>query len=96
MIYSFTDKAENDLEGILSFTLKHCGKRKVAKYLNSIESAALNLCDNPDIGVDRSELATGVRSVPYQSHVIYYTQINTHLIIIRILHAAMDPHLHLE
>jgi toxin ParE1/3/4 len=96
MIYSFTDKAENDLEGILSFTLEHWGKRKVVEYLNGIESAALSLCDNPDMGIDRSELSDDIRSFPFESHVIYYTQINAHLIIIRILHAAMDPLLHLE
>lgn len=96
MIYSFTDKAENDLEGILNFTLEYWGKQKIAEYLNGIESVALNLCDNPDMGVDRSEFITGVRSIPYESYIIYYTQTNAQLIIIRILHAAMDPHLHLE
>ncbi len=96
MIYSFTDKAEKDLEGILSFTLEHWGKRKVVEYLNGIESTALSLSNNPEMGVDRSELITGVRSFPYESHVIYYTQNNTHLIIIRILHCSMDLNPHVK
>ncbi|MBN0986447.1 type II toxin-antitoxin system RelE/ParE family toxin [Amphritea pacifica] len=96
MIYSFTDKAEKDLEGILSFTLEHWGKRKVVEYLDGIESAALNLCNHPDMGIDRSDLIVGVRSIPYESHVIYYTQRNAHLIIIRIIHCSMDPNLHIK
>lgn len=96
MNYSFTDKAEKDLEGILNFTLQHWGKKKVVEYLNGIESSALSLCSNPAMGIDRSELIPGVRSITYASHVIYYTQTNTHLIIIRILHCSMDPHLQLS
>ena len=55
--YDFTDKAEQDLEKIVNYTLKHWGKKQVKDYIDALEEAAQMLADNPDIGLNRDTLS---------------------------------------
>ncbi len=92
----FTDKAENDLERIIDYTIKRWGRSQANKYIDALEELTQTLADNPDIGIARDKLSTGLHSFPYQSHMLYYVR-NAHgVTIIRVLHASMDPENHLS
>ena len=88
--YTFTDKAESDLEGIIDFTIEHWGKPQATKYIDGLEELAQAIADNPGIGIARDELSAGLSSIPYQSHILYYMQSSSSVTIVRVLHASMD------
>lgn len=94
--YDFTDKAEQDLEKIVNYTLKHWGKKQVKDYIDALEEAAQMLADNPDIGLNRDTLSKGLLSFPLLSHNLYYVKTSSSITIIRILHTSMDSAKHLK
>jgi len=53
------------------------------------------LSDTPGMGKKRDELAHGLRSFPFQSHVLYYIIQGKQFIVIRVLHKLMEPSLHI-
>lgn len=48
------------------------------------------------IGTDRPELYEGIRSLPTQSHVIYYRIQAQRIQIVRVLHSKQDEYYHLN
>jgi len=88
--YTFTDKAESDLERIIDFTLEHLGKHQAVKYVDGLEELSQTVADNPGIGIARDELSTDLFSIPYQSHILYYMQSPSGITVVRVLHASMD------
>ena len=94
--YVFTDKAEHDLEKIIDFTIKRWGSQQAIQYIAGLEEISQTLADNPDIGLDRDALFTGLHSFPYQRHLLYYIKDFQGVSIIRVLHASMDSRKHLK
>lgn len=94
--FSFTDKANNDLEKIIEHTVKNWGKEQAHNYLSGLEAQAAQLADTPDIGSRRDHLHDGLLSFPYQSHVLFYTKQTSGIVIIRILHERMEAAHHLQ
>jgi len=88
--YVFTAEAERDLEKIVDFTVKRWGKSQAVKYIDGLEELAQTLAENPDIGVLRDRLSTGLFSFPYQSHILYYIRKSDGVAIVRVLHSSMD------
>ncbi|WP_432470844.1 type II toxin-antitoxin system RelE/ParE family toxin [Amphritea sp. HPY] len=96
MKYSFTDKAEKDLEGIIDFTRDHWGKLQASEYIDGLVDTARNIAQYPAIGKQRLRLSPDVYSFPYRKHILYYIHATDRIIIIRVLHASMDPHIHIK
>ena len=94
--FDFTDKAERDLEIIIEFTLDQWGKTKANQYINGLEELAQMLAENPDIGINRDVLSTGLLSFPYQSHILFYLKKQSGVTIVRVLHANMDVEKQME
>ncbi|MCK4834594.1 MAG: type II toxin-antitoxin system RelE/ParE family toxin [Gammaproteobacteria bacterium] len=94
--YVFTDKAEHDLEKIIDFTVEHWGTLQAILYIDGLEEIAQTLAKNPDIGLKREALFTGLLSFPYQRHILYYTKELHGVSIIRVLHASMDSVKHIK
>ncbi len=91
----FTSSAEKDLEEILDFTLVEWGSIQAVKYLDDIETMLSNLAENPKVGMCRDSIEAGLFSFPISSHVAYYMINKEGIIIMRLLHASMDPVRHL-
>ncbi|RMF15075.1 MAG: type II toxin-antitoxin system RelE/ParE family toxin [Gammaproteobacteria bacterium] len=93
--FSFTRRAEQDLEQIIDYTASMWGFAQAATYLAGFEDLALLLARNPEVGTSRHNLANGLLSFPYERHILFYRKRASGIVIIRILHQHMDPDMHL-
>ena len=60
-------------------------------YLSKLQEICELISDQPEMGVERPEIADGVRSFPVDHYVIYYEQREPPLSVLRVWHAARDP-----
>lgn len=94
-LFSFAARAERDIEAILDFTLSQWGSVRTTAYLDEIEDRCSLLAANPGAGAARDSIAKGLLCFPCGSHVLYYKQRGRGIVIVRVLHQAMDPVRHL-
>ncbi len=87
--------ARADLVRIGDYTRREWGTAQRRKYLGQIRYAFRALRDTPGIGAARDDIGAGLRAHPVQRHVIFYRETGSELVIVRVLHASMDPELHL-
>ncbi len=88
--------AKTDLKDIYQYGLRQWGKTQSESYLEKIKEQFWTLTEQPLIGVDRSELLSGGRSLPIESHTLFYRVTPDTLEIIRVLHGRQDPQRHLQ
>ncbi len=88
--FHFAQRAQQDLENILDYTLEQWGKRQAVRYLEALNESVQLLANNPKLGMPRENLAPGLLSFPYKSHIIYYCKAKRDIIVVRVLHASMD------
>jgi toxin ParE1/3/4 len=93
--YRITSAAKADLVEIRQTTLRRWGKTQSVKYIKELQKTFQLLAENPAIGSCRSEFGNHIFSFPYVSHMIYYQQGESKLMIIGILHQRMVPKTHL-
>ena len=60
------------------------------KFVREIVAKVEPLCQFPEMGAAREQLAEGLRAVPYRDYVIYYFAEPDALVIARVLHGARD------
>lgn len=89
-MYKLTETAANDIENILSHSITEFGLQQAENYYANLSRCLTLLGENPAIGVDASDIRRGYRRFPHQSHVIFYIQDNTDILVIRTLHQQMD------
>jgi toxin ParE1/3/4 len=94
--YRFTQEANDDLQGIIDYTIEHWGKAQAHKYIDGFEELAARLAENPALGANRNQLIDGLISFPYVSHILYYVSQDHGITIIRVLHKSMDAKRHFE
>ncbi len=85
-----------DLKDIYQYGLRQWGKAQSDSYLDKIKRQFWSLIDQPLIGIDRSELLFGVRSLPIESHTLFYRVTPNKIEVIRVLHSRQDPQRHLQ
>lgn len=88
--------AINDLRNIYRYGLRQWGKLRSEGYLAAIKSHFQLLTQQPFMGAERPELLPGIRSLPIESHTLFYRATANQVEIIRILHGRQDPHRHLR
>jgi toxin ParE1/3/4 len=89
--FDLTGSAQADLKSIARFTESRWGKRQRNAYLKEMDQVFRALARNPLMGKACDEIRDGYRKLPHGAHVIYYQLPNADgLLIVRILHAAMD------
>ena len=89
--FDLTKSAREDLKSIAKFTQERWGARQRNTYLKEIDQVFHALAKNPAMGRECDEVRDGYRKFPHGSHIIYYSQIDSDLLlIVRILHVAMD------
>ncbi|VAW69425.1 hypothetical protein MNBD_GAMMA09-2106 [hydrothermal vent metagenome] len=87
---------KTDLKDIYQYGLRQWGQTQSESYLESIKEQFWALTEQPLIGIDRSELLSGARSLPIESHTLFYRVTTDTVEIIRVLHGRQDPQLHLK
>ena len=72
------------------------GERKASQYLDIIKNCFENLMMQPLLGVCRSSLIQGIRSIPCQKHIVFYRYRKRSIEIVRVLQMRQDPQRHLR
>jgi toxin ParE1/3/4 len=88
--YKLTTGAKEDIRKISEYTKKTWGKEQEKAYRESLRIAFGAFAKTPKIGKCRDELAEGLRSFFVGQHVAYYIEKADGIVIVRILHQAMD------
>ncbi len=88
--YELSSLADKDLEDVFDYTLEEFGLDQAISYLQSIEKVLQQLIVNPDLGRERPDIRTGLRSFPKGSHVIFYRIQTDVLKVVRVLHGSRD------
>lgn len=88
--------AKADLKEIYKYGLRQWGQAQSDKYFESLKDQFWALAERPLIGVERSELLPDARSLPIESHTLFYRVATNTVEIIRVLHARQDPQRHLK
>ena len=60
------------------------------RYISRLQEICELLAGQPKMGLDRPDIAAGVRSFPVDQYVIYYEQHDETIAVLRIWHAAQD------
>ena len=94
--YRLTPKAVDDLDGIYEFTIMNFGLERARRYLNDLHQRFKDLAEHPALGRAVGQLAPGLRRYPYRSHVVFYMPENGDVLIVRVLHEAMDAPRHFD
>ncbi|MDE1465737.1 type II toxin-antitoxin system RelE/ParE family toxin [Spartinivicinus poritis] len=93
--FYFSEKAEQDLEEITDYTHQQWGSLQVIKYLDGLTELCQTLADSPVLGMKRDNLAEGLLSFSYESHILYYLAQPHGITVVRVLHKRRDPVKHL-
>lgn len=98
MSVRFTSKAKEHIHAIRIYSARRWGKDVAEAYASVLRVTMTDLLDKqPSPGRDRSDdLFPGVRSFPVESHIIYYREAPTGIIVLAVLHEKQDPHNHLS
>lgn len=80
---------EQDLVNIWRYTYENWGERQAEQYLDELDSAILNLAEQPYICRDRLEFSPPVRILHIAHHIVIYQVNDNELLIIRVLHESM-------
>lgn len=83
-------KAQSDLDDIRNFSVLHFGVDRAIAYLDAFEATFRRILDFPEIGAPHFALTPAVRAIGCQRHRIYYDCSGDTVLIVRILHQAMD------
>gem|GEM_PF-60657 len=88
--YSLSEKSVSDLDRIYEYTILNFGLEQARTYLLGLHERFQILANNPSIGRSAAQLAPELRRHEYQSHIIFYIQTETGILIVRVLHTRME------
>jgi len=92
-----SDLAQADFNSILEYTLVRWGERQVHKYNQLIQEGLNTIAENPKTPFCKKIIRRGktLRYLRVEKHHIYYSIEDEFIFVNRILHAQMNPELHL-
>jgi toxin ParE1/3/4 len=88
--FRFTEKAEKDVDAILSYTLTAWGEAQAQAYILGLYDLLDLVSENPAAGRLRPELAPGLRSFPYRKHLVFYVSLEGEVVVVRVLGARQE------
>jgi len=86
-----TRAAHDDLAGIWGYTFETWGERQAHQYLDLIEAEIHRIAEDPDRGRLCRQISDRYRSTTVGRHVVYFSFDAERIMIVRVLHVAMDP-----
>ena len=88
--------AEADLRDIYQYGLRHWGQAQSGIYLETLNGLLWSLTEQPLMGTERPELLTGIRSLTFENHILFYRVAVKRVEVVRVLHHRQDPARHLK
>ena len=89
-VYKLSGKASVDVEDIYKYTIVNFGIEQARTYLHGLDDCFKALAENPLEGRAADELALELGRYEYQSHVVFYREMEQYTLIVRVLHKSMD------
>ena len=90
-IVQYQAAAETDLVEVWLQVADDGGVNRADEYISKVQAICELIASQPDIGLDRPDIAKGVRSFPVDRYVIYYEHHSSTLSVLRVWHTAQDP-----
>jgi toxin ParE1/3/4 len=78
--------ARNDIEDILLFTRQRWGIDQRRQYRHRLTEVLDVVSRNPEIGLARAEISSGLRSFPIELHLILYRWDGRAISVLRVVH----------
>jgi toxin ParE1/3/4 len=95
--YELTKEALADLEDIWKYTLDTWSEKQADTYYEILIRTFIDLTAHPEKGKPYDEVLQGLMRYTVRKHMIlYYILDMNDILIIRILHRAMDPRRHVS
>jgi len=88
--YHLSIAVEQDIGEIYDYGVYRFGMDQAVKYLMELDLVFTQIVKNPDLGKKRDEIKVGLRSLPKNSHVIFYRLLEDSIRIVRVLHGSRD------
>ncbi len=89
MKHRLTHRAADDLRAIHDYIARDISDR-ARSALQGIYQSILRLETFPRIGVLRPELGSGIRVTPSGNYLVFYSELDTGVLVVRVLHASRD------
>jgi toxin ParE1/3/4 len=90
-IVQYQAAAEADLVEVWLQVANDSGLNQADDYISKLQAICELIASQPDMGLDRPDIAKGVRSFPVDRYVIYYEHNGSTLSVLRVWHTAQDP-----
>jgi toxin ParE1/3/4 len=90
-IVQYQAAAEADLVEVWLQVADDGGLNRADEYISKLQAICELIVSQPDMGLNRSDIAKGVRSFPVDRYVIYYEYYGPTLSVLRVWHTAQDP-----
>jgi toxin ParE1/3/4 len=87
--FRLTKPAIQDIEAIADRIAQQSGLERSEKFLRELESKFSNIAF-PKIGRERSEILSGMRSVPIDTYIIFYIPVGQDIDILRVVSGYRD------
>lgn len=87
--YRLTVRAERDITDIYLYTAREFGLARADLYVNGLFDRIEKLVEAPELG--RAIERAGYRCLIHESHSIFYRTESDAILVVRVLHARMDP-----
>ena len=88
--------AKADLKDIYQCGLRQWRQAQSERYLENLKGQLWLVSEQPLIGIERPDLMPTMRSLPIESHVLFYRVSARQVEILRVLHGRQDPGRHLK
>lgn len=85
-----TDQAEADIEEIYLYIALESYQSYAESFINKVFKTFGLLCNNPQMGTEKTRAGEGVRFYPMDKVNIFYRVVNKRLQILRVHHGALD------
>ena len=82
--------AKNDLIEVW-LQIANDSVERADEYISKLQEICELIAVQPAMGVDRPDIADGVRSFPVDHYTIFYEQHRRTISVLRVWHAARDP-----
>lgn len=94
--FKLTEDAERDVIDIYLYTFENFGEAQAEKYSAELFARFAQIANNPTLGKSYGTVHPGAFRINQGSHAIYYKHQDKNVLVLRILHQAMDPGRHLD
>ncbi len=93
--YQLSKIAELDIDDLYANGVLKRGLRQADLYYDGLIEQFEFLAENSNIGYNSVELAPNLQRFPYGSHIVFFTNTDRGILIVRVLRKEMDFKRHL-